>query len=184
MHVCALDPSHLLAYRELMLEAYEQAADAFTTTADERRAAPESWWLQRMGSASASATAFGAWDANTLVGSVAVEYASKPKTRHSALVLGMYVRPSHRVQGVGRLLMAEVIAAASARPDVRVLRLTLTEGNDPAYRLYRSFGFVSWGTEPLAICTASGYKGKVHMSLTLGEPAAAARQDNPSQLPA
>lgn len=47
------------------------------------------------------------------------------------------------------------------------LNLTLTEGNEPALRLYRSVGFVSWGTQPQAIRTDSGLKGKVHMSLAL-----------------
>jgi hypothetical protein len=45
MHIAILDSSNVSAYRELMLEAYEHAADAFTTTAAERRAEPESWWV-------------------------------------------------------------------------------------------------------------------------------------------
>ena len=174
MHVSTLDGSHLAAYRELMLEAYEQAPDAFTTTAEERRDEPESWWLKRIGSGSGSATSFGVWDGGSLVGSVAIEYASKPKTRHSALVLGMYVKPAHRSEGVGRSLMAAAIEAASSRPEVLVLRLTLTEGNDPALRLYRSVGFEVWGIEPQAIRTESGLKGKVHMSLALLRSAATA----------
>lgn len=167
MHVSTLDHSHLAAYRELMLEAYEQAPDAFTTTAEERRREPESWWLKRIGSDSGSATSFGAWESENLVGTVAIEYASKPKTRHSALVLGMYVQPAHRSKGAGSSLMAAAIAAASARPGVLALALTLTEGNEPALRLYRSLGFEVWGIEPNAIRTESGLKGKIHMSLAI-----------------
>jgi GNAT superfamily N-acetyltransferase len=167
MHVSTLDVSAVSAYRELMLEAYEYAADAFTTTAAERRAEPESWWVKRIGSASGLATSFGAWDRSNLVGSVAVEYSVKPKTRHSALVIGMYVKPSHRAQGVARALMKAAIAAAQARIEVLVLTLTLTEGNEPALRLYQSLGFKVWGVEPLAIRAESGFRGKVHMSLVL-----------------
>jgi ribosomal protein S18 acetylase RimI-like enzyme len=174
MHVSSLDGHHLAAYRELMLEAYEQAPDAFTTTADERRQEPESWWLKRIGSSSGSSTSFGVWDGANLVGSVAIEYAIKPKTRHSALVLGMYVKPVHRSKGAGRSLMAAVIKAASARPEVLVLTLTVTEGNEAALRLYRSVGFEAWGIQPNAIRTESGFKGKVHMSLALLRPTAAA----------
>lgn len=36
------------AYRALMLHAYESAADAFTSTPQERAAAPLSWWLEPM----------------------------------------------------------------------------------------------------------------------------------------
>lgn len=48
-----------------------------------------------------------------------------------------------------------------------MLSLTLTEGNEPALRLYRAVGFTTWGIEPMAIRTAAGFKGKVHMSLAL-----------------
>jgi GNAT superfamily N-acetyltransferase len=174
MPVSTLDPSNVPAYRELMLEAYELAADAFTTTAAERQAEPESWWVKRIGSAAGLATSFGAWEERRLVGTVAVEYSAKPKTRHSALVLGMYVTASHRARGVGRSLMQAAIAAASARPEVLVLTLTLTEGNEPALRLYQSLGFSIWGIEPLAIRSNSGIKGKVHMALVLRQPTVAA----------
>jgi RimJ/RimL family protein N-acetyltransferase len=63
--------------------------------------------------------------------------------------------------------MQAAIAAAAARADVRVLRLTVTEGNEAAIRLYESVGFTSWGVEPQAIRTPSGYKGKVHMCMSL-----------------
>lgn len=72
-----------------MLEAYEKAPDAVATTATERKAEPEYWWVNRIGSASGSATSFGAWLGEQLIGTVAIEYATKPKTRHSALVLAI-----------------------------------------------------------------------------------------------
>lgn len=167
MHITILTEADAAPYRALMLEAYEQAPDAFTTTADERRAAPESWWVQRIGSATGLNTSFGAWEGGRLVGTVALEYAAKPKTRHGALVLGMYVQPAQRGRGLGRALMQAAIAAASARPELRVLTLTLTEGNAAAQRLYESVGFAAWGTQPLAIRTARGLTGKVHMALGL-----------------
>jgi len=55
-----------------------------------------------------------------------------------------------------------------------VLTLTLTEGNEPALRLYHSVGFTVWGVEPLAIRAEAGIKGKVHMSLALSRLHAAA----------
>lgn len=167
MLVSTLTPADVAAYRALMLEAYEQAPDAFTTTAAEREAEPESWWVKRIGSADGLATSFGAWEGSRLAGTVALEYSAKPKTRHSALVLGMYVQPQARGKAVGLALLNAAIAAASARPGVLRLTLTVTEGNAPALRLYRSVGFVEWGTQPQAIRTDSGFKGKVHMSLAL-----------------
>jgi GNAT superfamily N-acetyltransferase len=167
MLISILTPDDASAYRELLLEAFDQAPDAFITTSAERRAEPGSWWIKRIGSAEGLATSFGAWDAADLVGTVALDYSAKPKTCHSALVLGMYVRPSHRGKGIGLALLKAAIKAASSRPDVLVLTLTFTEGNDPALRLYESAGFAIWGTQPHAIRVESGLKGKVHMSLSL-----------------
>ena len=175
MHVSTLTATDVVAYRALMLEAYEQAPDAFTTTAAEREGEPELWWVKRIGSADGLATSFGAWKGDgSMVGTVALQYAAKPKTRHSALVLGMYLQPQERGKGIGLALLNAAIAAASARPEILSLTLTLTEGNAAALRLYRSAGFVEWGTQPQAIRTDSGLKGKVHMSLALSRPDPAA----------
>jgi ribosomal protein S18 acetylase RimI-like enzyme len=152
-------------YRELMLEAYELAADAFTSTAEERSREPLSWWERRIGNADGLSESFGAFDGASLVGTVAVEYSAKPKTQHTALVIGMYVRPAFRGAGAARALLQAALAAAIARPALLGLRLTVTEGNTAAIGLYESLGFTAWGTEPLAILTPTGFKGKVHMSL-------------------
>jgi len=158
---------HAPSYRALMLEAYVEAADAFTSTAQEREAEPMSWWAQRIAAPSGLSQSFGAFRGGLLVGTVALEYSAKPKTRHSALVIGMVVQPSARRLGVGARLMQAAIAAACGRAELRMLRLTVTEGNEAAIRLYQSLGFVSWGVEPDAICTPSGFKGKVHMAMPL-----------------
>jgi ribosomal protein S18 acetylase RimI-like enzyme len=174
MHVTALTASDAPQYRELMLEAYVQAADAFTSTAEERAKEPLTWWVNRIASASGLSQSFGAFEAEQLVGTVALEYSAKPKTQHSALVVGMYVMPRARRQGAGAMLVQAAIAAASAKPGLRMLRLTVTQGNEAAVRLYESEGFSAWGVEPLAILTPSGYKAKVHMALQLGGAEAAA----------
>ena len=41
MRIATLTPSDAVAYRALMFEACEQAAEAFTSTADDHRAAPQ-----------------------------------------------------------------------------------------------------------------------------------------------
>ncbi|WP_298827086.1 GNAT family N-acetyltransferase [uncultured Piscinibacter sp.] len=167
MRISALTANDALQYRELMLEAYVQAADAFTSTAEERAKEPLSWWVNRIASASGLSQSFGAFQAEQLLGTVALGYSAKPKTQHSALVIGMYVRPAARRLGAGAKLMHAAIGSARARPGLRVLRLTVTEGNQAAVRLYESVGFSAWGVEPMAILTPSGYKAKVHMAMQL-----------------
>ena len=54
-----------------------------------------------------------------------------------------------------------------------VVTLTVTEGNAPAIEMYEAAGFETWGTQPWAIATPSGLKGKVHMSCRLRGTSAA-----------
>ena len=173
MHIARLTATDAPQYRELMLEAYVEAADAFTSTAEERLAEPLSWWVQRIAAHSGISESFGAFEDQRLFGAVALQYSAKPKTRHSALVIGMYVKPAARRLGTGALLMQAVVAEARSRPGLRLLRLTVTEGNETAIRLYESVGFSTWGVEPQAIRTSSGYKAKVHMCMQLASAEAA-----------
>lgn len=163
MQVTLLTAAHVTQYRQLMLEAYALAADAFTSTPEERSAEPESWWIARIADPRGMSAAFGAFDGDELIGTVALEFSSKPKTRHKAHVIGMYVSPRARGTGAGRALLDAVIDYAERREGTSVLNLTVTEGNDAAIGLYRSAGFEAFGTEPMAILTPSGFKAKVHM---------------------
>jgi ribosomal protein S18 acetylase RimI-like enzyme len=174
MHVVLLQPSDAPQYRELMLQAYELAADAFTTTAEERAAEPESFWIKRISNPSGLSAAFGAFEGKDLVGTVALEFSAKPKTRHKALIIGMYTAPAARRNGVGRALLEAVVAFARAKGGLQSMTLTVTEGNEPAVNLYRSVGFQVFGVEPMAINTTTGFKGKVYMWLPLQPNATAA----------
>jgi len=172
MDVIRLQPAHAVPYRALMLQAYEFAADAFTSTAEERAAEPEAFWVGRIADPRGLSAAFGAFEGGQLVGTVALELSAKPKTRHKALVIGMYVAPAARRTGAARALLAAAIEHARAVPHLLLLTLTVTEGNAPAVRLYRRAGFETFGVEPLAILTPSGFKAKVHMWLPLRDGAA------------
>ena len=167
MNIATLTAADVPRYRELMLEAYALAADAFVSTPEERAPEPASWWTNRIADPSGLTVSFAAESNGELVGTVALEYSSKPKTRHSALIVGMYVRESARGEGLGRALLQAALAHAAQRPGVDVVELTVTEGNGPAIRLYEAAGFCAWGTQPWAIETASGMKSKVHMSCRL-----------------
>jgi len=54
------------------------------------------------------------------------------------------VHPHFRRQGIGRLLLEQVIAAARRQESLRVT-LDVRFSNAPAQNLYRSFGFVTRG---------------------------------------
>lgn len=174
MHITVLQPSKVKQYRELMLQAFELAPDAFVSTAAEKQAEPESYWVKRIADPKGAGVAFGAFDGPTLIGTVALELSVKPKTKHKATDIGMYVAPQARRIGAGRALLAAAVEYANAREGTLLLTLTATEGNTPAIELYTRGGFECVGVEPMAIHTAAGYKAKVHMWLPLQRNASAA----------
>jgi Acetyltransferases len=169
LRVIPLAASHLRQYRALMLRGYAEAPDAFTSTPEERAAQPEAWWLNRIAGAGGDSVAFGCFDGRTLLGTVTVEFSSKPKTRHKAHLIGMFVAPEARGRGAARMLVEAALDECRAREEVTSVTLTVTDGNEPAIALYSSVGFRSFGVEPMALKTADGYLSKMHMQLALRE---------------
>ena len=163
MHIARLQSADAPQYRALMLEAYALAPDAFTSSAEERALEPESFWVKRLSDPAGLSLAFGAFDDQGLVGTVALKFSDKPKTRHKASVIGMYVGPGARGKGIGSALLGAAIQEAQSRADVLVLTLTVTEGNTSATNLYRAAGFEVFGILPMAIRTPGGFLSKVHM---------------------
>ena len=153
-----------------MLEAYARAPDAFTSTLDERAAEPLSWWARRVASPNGITAVFGAFEGQELIGTVAVEFSERSKTRHKAHLIGMYVKPAARGRGTGRKLVDAVLEYLRRRPGIASVGLTVTEGNNSATKLYHRAGFVEFGTEPRAILTPCGYKAKVHMWRAIVQP--------------
>jgi ribosomal protein S18 acetylase RimI-like enzyme len=75
----------------------------------------------------------------------------------------MYVAPSSRHAGFGRQLVQAALAQAAARDGVKLVQLTVTQGNAAAQALYERCGFASFGVEPFAVAVGGVYLGKIHM---------------------
>lgn len=154
-------------YRDVMLDAYENFSEAFTSTANERCEKSLSWWKGRVASDDGTSVTFGAFDGDELVGTAGIEYETRDKTKHKSLLFGMFVRPDYRGHGIGRALIDAALDHARARPGSRVTRLALTGGNASAQRLYESCGFATFGVEPMGLCIDGDFRAKVHMWRTV-----------------
>jgi len=163
-----LAPADAAEYRQLMLQAYTLHPEAFTSTAAERAALPLGWWEARLAEGEVpDELVIGAFVDGQLAGVAGLAFEAREKTRHKATLYGMYVPASARQRGLGRQLVEAVLAQARARPGVRQVQLTVSEGNAAAQALYRHCGFVPFGTEPMAVAVAGGFVAKVHMAATL-----------------
>lgn len=169
IQVTQLAPQDAKAYKALMLRAYADAADSFTSTPQERAQEPDSWWLERIAHPKGLTVVWGAFADTRLVGTVSVEFTPQTKTRHKGLVVAVFVEADCRGQGLARKLMQAVIAHALERPGLRLLQLGVTQGNAAAEGLYLSLGFKTYGVEPMAVWTPGGFRAKVHMSLDLAQ---------------
>ena len=140
------------------------SSDAFTSSVQERAALPLSWWEARTSSEpAANEMVLGAMEEERLVGVAGLAFETREKTRHKASLFGMYVAPEARQGGVGRQLVEAVLQQARQRDGVRLVQLTVSEGNAGARKLYEHCGFMQFGLEPMAMALGDRYIAKVHM---------------------
>jgi ribosomal protein S18 acetylase RimI-like enzyme len=162
MLVRRLGPADATLYRSLRLRALREHPDAFTSSYESDREQPVEAAAQRL----AAHAFWGAYRHAELYGFVGLERELRPKNRHKATVMGMYVAPEAAGQGVGRKLLDALVTHARAN-GIESLVLTVTEGNEPARRLYEGAGFRSFGIEPDAVRVAGRPLAKNHMHLNL-----------------
>lgn len=160
-----LIPADAPTYRALMLDAYARHPEAFTSTVEERASLPPAWWETRLRmDADAAEVVYGAFDADgTLIGAAGLGRESRQRTRHKASLFGMAVAPTARRVGAGRQLVLALLAHARTLDGVRVVQLTVTEGNCPAQALYERCGFQVFGVEPMANLLNGAFLSKLHM---------------------
>ncbi|BEP61533.1 GNAT family N-acetyltransferase [Variovorax sp. V213] len=166
-----LAPADAAGYRTLMLDAYATHPSAFTTTVDERAGLPLRWWEERLGAddAGEAGVVYGAFnDTGALVGVAGLSFETRQRARHKATLFGMAVAASARRAGFGHRLVLAVLAHARAIERLRLVQLTVTEGNHTAQALYERCGFRVFGVEPLAIAVEGDMLAKVHMWCDLG----------------
>ena len=160
-----LTAADAVAYRAVMLDAYATHPSAFTSTVGEREGLPLGWWEKRLGAeANAASVVYGAFDdEGVLVGAAGLSVEDRERARHKATLFGMSVMASARRAGFGRRLVQAVLDHARAHGGLRLVQLTVTEGNAAAQTLYERCGFQVFGVEPLAIAVDGALLAKVHM---------------------
>ncbi|MGA2663484.1 MAG: GNAT family N-acetyltransferase [Nitrososphaerales archaeon] len=126
-------------YRELRLEALRNDPTAFGSSPEEEERLGEEEWRRRIGNA-----LFALMDGEP-VGTVAVVFNDRSKTRHVADVFGVYVRPDRRGHGVGARLLEGALRLASEREGVVKVKLAVNPDQRAALGLYERAGFVVAG---------------------------------------
>ena len=102
-----------------------------------------------------------------LIGMVGFRRERRERVRHKGGIWGMYITAEAQGQGLGRELMREAIAIASAMPGLEQINLGVISGNESARGLYLSLGFESYGLERRAIVIDGEYHDDEVMQLFL-----------------
>jgi RimJ/RimL family protein N-acetyltransferase len=117
--------------------------------------------------ATADSVVFGAFVDRTMVGIVGIRCDPGEKERHKSFIWGMFVRATHRGNGVGGSLLAAAIQHARAELGVEQIHLSVSDVAPDAHKLYEKHGFRAWGREPHALCWKGRYADEIHLVLEL-----------------
>jgi ribosomal protein S18 acetylase RimI-like enzyme len=142
-----ITPLNALVFKAVRLRALQDAPHAFSSTYEKELQFSDSEWLTRVERMNGRRGAgFLALDSGSPCGIVSSFLDQNDPTQ--AWIVSMWTAPTHRQQGIGRLLMRQVGDWAYLRKAHRLL-LMVTSNNEPAIRFYERLGFVRTGrTEP------------------------------------
>jgi ribosomal protein S18 acetylase RimI-like enzyme len=167
--VRCLAPVDLEAYKALRDAALTSHPTAFSSDAATQRLRKASSYASRLGLDRPDGAVFllGAWYGDQLVGALASEREDRIKVAHVGHLSGMMIHDDWQRRGIGWALLLRSIDLARRASGLRLLTLTVTEGNEAAIRLYERAGFQRCGTLPDAVQVDGRFYGKSQMVLSL-----------------
>ncbi|KAJ4417145.1 hypothetical protein N0V82_006345 [Gnomoniopsis sp. IMI 355080] len=121
----------------------------------------EEYWMSvgiKLGQAHHLLVLADADNAHEILATVQLVTVLKPTHRHRGEVTKLLVRPSKQRRGLGKLMMDHVEHFAKAEMGMQLLTLD-TDPLTPAMHLYRSMGWIEWGTCPDYAAYANGTLG-------------------------
>ncbi len=154
-------------YQPLRLRALREHPEAFGSSLDDEQPLPLEQVARRLDDTSGNSVSFGAWLDGQLVGIVSLFRSPRLKTRHKAILGGMYVSPEARGNSIGKALLEHTLSYARTMDGLEDVTLAVTVRNDAARRLYLGAGFVPYGVEPRYIKLGNQYSDIEWMILRL-----------------
>jgi RimJ/RimL family protein N-acetyltransferase len=126
-------------YRDLRLEALRSDPSAFGSSFEEEVALTEDEWKRRIRNA-----LFAVSD-DEPIGMVVCLFNDRPKTKHIAEIVGVYVSANRRGEGVGTRMLERALLLIRSKKGVVKVQLAVNPEQRAAVKLYERAGFVMWG---------------------------------------
>lgn len=136
-----------MVFKAVRLRALQDTPSAFGSTYTRESQFNDAEWIKRAANMNGERSiGFIAMDAGTPCG-IAACFLDQADATQGHLV-SMWTAPTHRQQGVGRLLVNEILEW-TRQHEVRTMRLMVVCNNERAVRFYERLGFTRTGhTEP------------------------------------
>ncbi len=157
MEIRRLTEQDARAYHRIRLRALREHPEAFGASVEEEHQLPLEQVAQQLGDTTGNTVTLGAWHDSQLLGIINVFRFARFKTRHKAMLGGMYVTPEVRGQGIGQALLAGTLMHIRGMEGLEDVTLAVTVGNVAARQLYVAAGFVPYGVEPRYIKLGNEY---------------------------
>jgi len=142
-------------FRELRLFALQDAPTAFSADYQTYLSRPISFWEGRLAFDEYGIIFFAEYAGN-LIGMMGIRQRESPKTKHSAEIFSVYVRPEWRGLHIAEALIDSCVQWAKVR-DMNILKLGVMATNTSAVRCYERCGFKIYGTEPRDVFYEGNY---------------------------
>ena len=141
--IIVLHPSRWREAKQLRLEALRNNPESFASSYEDALLFSDDIWESRVKAAFQRDHSIGLYAEvdGVLVGMVGSGWSDRSKVRHVAEVYAVYVKPTHRGNGVAMALMRRLLDELKALPQIKKVKLGVTASNEAAVSLYLRLGF-------------------------------------------
>jgi len=156
VHIRSAEACDLEEFRRLRLRALRDHPEAFESDYETHFGRGTEVWKDCLVLDASDALFVGEDTRGRLVGMAGVHLGGSPKSRHRALIWGVYVAPEWRRPGLAVQLLNRACDWARAA-GATMAHLGVATVNEPAIQLYKRLGFQICAAEPMRLRVSGVY---------------------------
>lgn len=137
-------------YRKLRLDALRNHPEAFSSDYNKNETFPSSYWEKRLQTIGEKEMIYFAAHNQSLIGMCGLYQGESPKTQHTGILWGVYVRSDWRGYHIAQEMVNSCLLWGRTK-GIFVVTLAVITTNTSAIHFYHRCGFKVYGIQPQAI---------------------------------